>query len=439
MNAYAASVKGKILVREGVSERDAGIIVTHEATHIMRQMEFAPYMKFLADSADKVNFSSIDARMTMEMVLNHLVVQENGELRTMVIEDMADEQYMPKIFDELHSSVYGHYSVGETSGETNEGSIDFRNVFHDYDSYINELQEIHEQFRHRNDSASKGKPAATNPKPAKKASSSPQQQIADEVRKYIENGKSFSAAKLFEIADKAYGGTQAEGTYTVKDAYDGMELAVNQYLMSSEIVKAGNGDTKEAKATLEKMQTLLSKLPTQTKRTAEMEAYQQFSTPPNIAYLAAWTANVDASDVVLEPSAGIGGLALWPTFRPLWRRSEMTEQELAKLILRSIQNFLSGWWDLTWIPGYAPSIERDLNAADEADWTESELLDALSMNLETREKPEDVYEMDELLEAALKVKQALENPEDEDEETAQEAAGELMELVLSNFSVTENL
>ncbi|MDD6316799.1 MAG: strawberry notch family protein [Clostridia bacterium] len=148
--------------------------------------------------------------------------------------------------------------------------------------------------------------------PAKIASSSPQQQIADEVRKYIENGKSFSAAKLFEIADQAYGGTMAEGTYTVKDAYDGMELAVNQYLMQSDVVKNGNGDAKAAKATLDKMVELLSKLPTQTKRTEEMEQYQQFSTPPNIAYLAAWSANVTASDVVLEPSAGIGGLALWP-------------------------------------------------------------------------------------------------------------------------------
>ena len=43
-----------------------------------------------------------------------------------------------------------------------------------------------------------------------------------------------------------------------------------------------------------------------------MESFQQFSTPPNIAYLAAWTANVGAKDIVLEPSAGIGGLALWP-------------------------------------------------------------------------------------------------------------------------------
>lgn len=151
------------------------------------------------------------------------------------------------------------------------------------------------------------KPAAL----AKKAEN-PQQQIADEVRSSIERGIAFSSARLFEIADKAYGGTMAQGAYTVKDAYDGMELAVNQYLMHSDLVRQGNGNAANAKETLAKLQTLLWKLPTQTKRTAEMESFQQFSTPPNIAYLAAWTANVGAKDIVLEPSAGIGGLALWP-------------------------------------------------------------------------------------------------------------------------------
>ena len=140
---------------------------------------------------------------------------------------------------------------------------------------------------------------------------SPQQQIADKVRYYLEKGTQFSPARLFEIADKAYGGTMAEGTYTVKDAYDGMELAVNQYLMSGP-AKSANGSAVQARAFLSRMEQLLNLLPTQTKRTAEMESYQQFSTPPNIAYLAAWAANVAPTDVVLEPSAGIGGLALWP-------------------------------------------------------------------------------------------------------------------------------
>ena len=140
---------------------------------------------------------------------------------------------------------------------------------------------------------------------------SPQQQIADKVRYYLEKGTQFSPARLFEIADRAYGGTMAEGAYTVKDAYDGMELAVNQYLMSGP-AKSANGSAAQARAFLSRMEKLLTLLPTQTKRTAEMETYQQFSTPPNIAYLAAWAANVKPTDVVLEPSAGIGGLALWP-------------------------------------------------------------------------------------------------------------------------------
>lgn len=153
---------------------------------------------------------------------------------------------------------------------------------------------------------------AEKPAALAKKSENPQQQIADEVRSSIERGIAFSSARLFEIADKAYGGTMAQGAYTVKDAYDGMELAVNQYLMRSDLVRQGNGNAANAKETLAKLQTLLWKLPTQTKRTAEMESFQQFSTPPNIAYLAAWTANVGAKDIVLEPSAGIGGLALWP-------------------------------------------------------------------------------------------------------------------------------
>ena len=139
-----------------------------------------------------------------------------------------------------------------------------------------------------------------------------QEQLAGDVRRALESGEKLTAQKLFRMADRAYGGTMAEGTYTVKDAYDGMELAVNQYLLSSELVRKGNASAETAKRTLSELEKLLSTLPTQTKRTTEMEQFQQFSTPPNIAYLAAWTANVDPGDVVLEPSAGIGGLALWP-------------------------------------------------------------------------------------------------------------------------------
>ena len=155
----------------------------------------------------------------------------------------------------------------------------------------------------------------TKPKTEKvsdvETSVSPQLAIADKVSGMIATGKDFSSGWLFDVADKAYGGTQADGTYTVKDAYDGMELGINKYLMSADFIKNGNDSLKKAKQTLTKIQNMLKHIPTQTKRTAEMEAFQQFSTPANLAYTAAWLANINENDTVLEPSAGIGGLALF--------------------------------------------------------------------------------------------------------------------------------
>jgi predicted RNA methylase len=136
--------------------------------------------------------------------------------------------------------------------------------------------------------------------------------LADKISSMLARGKQFNSAWLFEQADKAFGGTMAAGAYTVKDAYDAMELAVNKTLMTSEKVKAANGDAQTARKMTASLENMLRLLPTQTKRSAEMEQFQQFSTPPNIAYIAAWCADINDGDVVLEPSAGIGGLALWP-------------------------------------------------------------------------------------------------------------------------------
>lgn len=160
----------------------------------------------------------------------------------------------------------------------------------------------------------------------------PQQQIADQLEKYITGGKNFTAARLFEIADKAYGGTMAQGTYTVKDAYDGMELAVNQSLMHSEKVKAANDSVDGAVKMIRSLDNVLSHLPTQSKRTEEMEKFQQFSTPPTIAYTAAWCAGITNKDVALEPSAGIGGIALWPkAWGAKVYANELSERRLAFL------------------------------------------------------------------------------------------------------------
>lgn len=159
----------------------------------------------------------------------------------------------------------------------------------------------------------------------------PSRMIADQLLPYLKKGTAFSPAKLFEIANKAYGGTMAEGAYTVKDAYDAMELAVNRYLEKAG--KSWNVKTPAAVVrNLEKIQKLLDTLPTQTKRTAEMEEMQQFSTPPTISYLAAWAANMTQNDVVLEPSAGVGGLAVWAkAWGAETHVNELSERRLALL------------------------------------------------------------------------------------------------------------
>ncbi|MFD1958228.1 hypothetical protein ACFSHP_02040 [Novosphingobium panipatense] len=56
---------------------------------------------------------------------------------------------------------------------------------------------------------------------------------------------------------------------------------------------------------------LESELPTQTNRSDEQIEWQQFATPPRLAWLAARACALVADELVLEPSAGTGMLAVW--------------------------------------------------------------------------------------------------------------------------------
>ncbi len=51
-------------------------------------------------------------------------------------------------------------------------------------------------------------------------------------------------------------------------------------------------------------------LPTETRRSETSQALQQFSTPVELAFVAALAARLSADDLVLEPSAGTGMLAI---------------------------------------------------------------------------------------------------------------------------------
>lgn len=149
-------------------------------------------------------------------------------------------------------------------------------------------------------------------KPTAPRAKSPRMTLAEKLAKRLEDGETISSKTLFADADAAFGGTQAEGTYSPKDAYDAMEAAVNLYIMLNEPAKAhGAVSAVSAADQAERLHELTKRLPTQTRRDEEMDEFQQFSTPPALAYVANWSANIKPTDTMMEPSAGTGDLAVW--------------------------------------------------------------------------------------------------------------------------------
>lgn len=129
--------------------------------------------------------------------------------------------------------------------------------------------------------------------------------LAKQVAQGLLKGKKLSWQQLFAMADEAYGGTQAEGKYTPKDAYDAMEVGLSEFLDGRYKV---SGDPDAAAGVMSWIEGLYNFLPTQTKRTKEQQQLQQFSTPHTHSFAMSWVANINAGDVVLEPSAGTGNL-----------------------------------------------------------------------------------------------------------------------------------
>lgn len=176
------------------------------------------------------------------------------------------------------------------------------------------------------------------PSETKVNTSSPEIRIADYVENKLANGEKIETKDLQETANSAFGGTQAEGKYDVKSMTDAMELGVNKRLISlieenrSDFNSSNPSDAVESIREIN--EDILSNIPTQTKRSEEQVAMQQFSTPPNIAYVAAWAANIDGNDSVLEPSAGIGGLA---SFAKAFG-AEVTVNELSERRLELLKN-----------------------------------------------------------------------------------------------------
>lgn len=124
----------------------------------------------------------------------------------------------------------------------------------------------------------------------------------------LEAGQPFSTADLRAAMTAAFGASDAAGAWDWKAAYDACEAAQILLLRRYGRVLATRGRLPQSQ--LATWERLAARIPTQTRRSEEGQSFQQFSTPLPLAFVAACAASLHAGDRVLEPSAGIGMLAI---------------------------------------------------------------------------------------------------------------------------------
>ncbi|MDD4616024.1 MAG: hypothetical protein PHW76_02760, partial [Alphaproteobacteria bacterium] len=134
-------------------------------------------------------------------------------------------------------------------------------------------------------------------------------QAAEQILLSLEKGVLIEAKILRLAMEVAFGGSDAEGLCTWKTAYEVCEAA--QVLFLRKYGRAMQSRTVTPAALLSMIAKIAELLPTHTRRTQESEALQQFSTPVPLGLIASIAAGITQNDVVLEPSAGTGMLAVF--------------------------------------------------------------------------------------------------------------------------------
>ena len=128
----------------------------------------------------------------------------------------------------------------------------------------------------------------------------------------LEAGRPLDAETLRDAMTRAFGASDAEGGWIWKDAYEAAEAAVVLFVQ-----RYGRGMRRTCGAGADGPRRMLAMLeavaalePSHTRRSEEQVRLQQFSTPLPLAYAALQAAAIRPGDVVLEPSAGTGMLAV---------------------------------------------------------------------------------------------------------------------------------
>ena len=129
---------------------------------------------------------------------------------------------------------------------------------------------------------------------------------AQQLLLLLEAGQTVDTARLRQAMIGAFGGSDAEGIWDWKTAYDVCETAQILFLRRFGAAMLARSESR----TLALIERVAALLPTHTRRSEAGQALQQFSTPAGLAYVAAVAASIGAGDMLLEPSAGTGMLAI---------------------------------------------------------------------------------------------------------------------------------
>jgi P-loop containing NTP hydrolase pore-1/C-terminal domain on Strawberry notch homologue len=132
--------------------------------------------------------------------------------------------------------------------------------------------------------------------------------VAEALQPDLAQGFQIDALRLRLEMERAFGGSDANGAWDWKLAYEAGEVALVLFLRKfgrALLARAGS-----PAALLPILAKVVCLLPTHTRRSEEMERFQQFSTPLPMGLAALAAAQITPRDLVLEPSAGTGLLAI---------------------------------------------------------------------------------------------------------------------------------
>jgi predicted RNA methylase len=128
----------------------------------------------------------------------------------------------------------------------------------------------------------------------------------------LERGVAIDARALRTAMIASFGASDAEGAWDWKTAYEACEAA--QILFLRKFGPAMRERAASPSRFLAMLTKLVALIPSHTRQSEESQALQQFSTPIGLGFVASTAAAITPADLVLEPSAGTGLLAIHAEF-----------------------------------------------------------------------------------------------------------------------------